>query len=38
VAGCRWVYEHLSPRIGVLKVSDDMLVEIPPRSRGRWRI
>lgn len=29
VAGCRWVYEHLSPRIGVLKVSDDMLVENP---------
>jgi len=28
-AGCCWVYEHLSPQIGVLKVSDDMLVENP---------
>lgn len=29
VAGCTWVYENLSPQIGVLKVSDDMLVENP---------
>lgn len=29
VAGCAWVYENLSPQIGVLKVSDNMLVENP---------
>lgn len=35
VAACTWVYENLSPDIGILKLDDDMLVENPITLRNK---
>lgn len=40
IAGLTWIYENISPKVSVLKLSDDMLIENPvalSNAMQRWK-